>query len=95
MEAYTIERWYDVVVAPPAESDATAPVLLVENAGTVSREIYVNDRDMPDIATGVATDVKVPTLPVDDTGTVSNDPVADEDVPGGTANVSTDLTPTA
>ena len=74
----------DAVVAPPAESEATALVLLVENL----------DVDMPDVAIDVATSVEVPTLSVDDTGVVSNNLVGDEDVPGA-ANVTDDNNPTA
>jgi hypothetical protein len=74
----------DAVVAPPAESEATALVLLVENL----------DVDMLDVATDVATNVEVPTLSVDDTGVVSNNLVGDEDVPGA-ANVTDDNNPTA
>jgi hypothetical protein len=77
----------DAVVAPPAEVETTAPVLLDENAGTVSRDLDVGDLDMPD----VATDVEVPALPVNDPGAVSNDPVGDTTQPA--AMVSTQDVP--
>jgi hypothetical protein len=79
----------DAVIALPAETEATAPGLLVEDAATVSRNL---DVDMPDVATDVATDVEVHALPVNDPGAVLNDPVGDttqqaavvatQDVPG-------------